>query len=83
MRLTILKFLWSLKQKCFEFNSDFHLKDRKSLAVETAVLWNTPYYILKNLIICFYHVTYAFQSEYTPLSCLNVKELPARNRRDI
>ena len=31
----------------------------------------------------FYHVTYTFQSEYTLYSCLNVKELFARNRRDI
>ena len=31
----------------------------------------------------FYHVTYAFQSESTLYSCLNVKELPARNSCDI
>ena len=30
-----------------------------------------------------YHVTYAFQSETTLYSCLNVKELLARNRREI
>ena len=30
-----------------------------------------------------YHVTYAFQSESTLYSCLNVKELLARNRREI
>ena len=28
---------------------------------------------------CFYHVTHAFQSESTLYSCLNVKELFARN----
>ena len=28
-------------------------------------------------IVCFYHVTYAFQSESTLYSCLNVKELLA------
>ena len=33
--------------------------------------------------VCFYHVTYAFQSESTLCSCLNVKEPLARNRRDI
>ena len=33
--------------------------------------------------VCYYHVTYAFQSESTLYSCLNVKELLARNRRDI
>ena len=31
--------------------------------------------------VCYYHVTYAFQSESTRNSCLNVKELFARNRR--
>ena len=29
------------------------------------------------------HITYAFQSEFTPYSCLNIKELLARNRREI
>ena len=27
------------------------------------------------LIVCFYHVTYRFESESTLYSCLNVKEL--------
>ena len=35
------------------------------------------------MTVCSYHVTYAFQSESTLYSCLNVKELVARNRRDI
>ena len=35
------------------------------------------------LTICSYHVTYSFQSESTLYSCLNIKELLARNRRDI
>ena len=34
------------------------------------------------LIICSYHVTYAFQSESTLYSCLNVEELLTLNRRD-
>ena len=33
--------------------------------------------------VCSYHVTYAFQSESTLYSCLNVKELLAQNRRNI
>ena len=33
--------------------------------------------------VCSYHVTYAFQSESTLYSSLNVKELLARNRREI
>ena len=35
------------------------------------------------LTVCSYHVTYAFQSEYTLYSCLIVKELLAPNRREI
>ena len=33
--------------------------------------------------VCSCHVTYAFQSESTPYSFLNVKELLARSRREI
>ena len=36
-----------------------------------------------SLIVCFYHVTYEFESESTLYSCLNVKELLARSRRHI
>ena len=39
--------------------------------------------IYRFLSVCFYHVTYAFQSESTLYSCLNVKELLARSRREI
>ena len=35
------------------------------------------------LTVCYYHVMYAFQSESTLYSSLNVKELLARYRRDI
>ena len=34
-------------------------------------------------VVCSYHVTYAFQSESTLLSCLNIKELFARSRCEI
>ena len=36
-----------------------------------------------HLTVCSYHVTYAFQSESTLYSCLNVKELLARSMREI
>ena len=49
------------------------------------ILWWYPIaiklYILKYLCSC--HVTYAFQSERTLYSCLNVKELLARSRHEI
>ena len=35
------------------------------------------------VILCYYYVTYAFQGESAVYSCLNVKELLARNRRNI
>ena len=35
------------------------------------------------MTVCSCHVTYAFHSESTPYSCLNVKELLAWNRREI
>ena len=33
--------------------------------------------------VCFYHVTYTFQSESKLCSCVNVKELLAQNTQDI
>ena len=36
-----------------------------------------------HLTVCCDHVTYAFQSEFTLYSCMNIKELLAPNRRDI
>ena len=35
------------------------------------------------MTVCSYHVTYTFQSEPTLYICLNVKEILARNRRNI
>ena len=37
----------------------------------------------KYLFVCSYHVTDAFQSEFTLYSCLNVKELLAQNKCEI
>ena len=36
-----------------------------------------------HLTVCYYHVTYEFESESTLCSCLNVKELLARSRHHI
>ena len=36
-----------------------------------------------HLTVCSHHVTYMFQNESILYSCLNVKELLARNRREI
>ena len=37
----------------------------------------------KNWTVCSCHVTYAFQSESTRSSCLNVKEVLARSKHEI
>ena len=39
--------------------------------------------IRKTMTVCSYNVTYIFQSESTLYSCSNVKELFARNKRNI
>ena len=46
-----------------------------------AVLWIL--FCTAHLTVCSCHVTYAFQSESTLNSCLNVKEHLARHRREI
>ena len=38
---------------------------------------------VRKTIVCSCYVTYAFQSESTPYSCLNVKEVLAWSRREI
>ena len=43
----------------------------------------SPLIKFNNLTVCSCHVTYGFQSESTLYSCLNVKELLARSRREI
>ena len=60
----------------------------KHLACISDILQNavlTVYTFQKTVLltVCFYHVTYVFQSECTLCSCLNVKELLARNRHNI
>ena len=42
-----------------------------------------PYISIYQRSVCYYYITYAFQSESTPYGCLNVKEFLARNRRVI
>ena len=51
-----------------------HIYTCSELTIKVAIWW-------KNYLTVYsYHVTYAFQSESTLCSCLNVKELVARNR---
>ena len=53
-------------------------KMKSALLIRT-LLWK----IQEHLTACSSHVTYAFQSESTLYSCLNVKELLARSRHEI
>ena len=55
----------------------------EKLASHYAKNKNFLIYSRKKNTVCYYHVTQAFPSESTLYSCLNVKELLARNRRDI
>ena len=64
--------LWSASQINLRWESSLK-------AISNVNLLSTTYY----LTVFFYQVTYAFQSESTLYSCLNVKEILTRNRRDI
>ena len=55
----------------------FHLREKDAHISYTTARENVF------LIVCFYHVTYEFESESTLYSCLNVKELLAQSRRHI
>ena len=61
------------------FLSSFNISGSKSKSLINNKIISSAFY----LTVCFYHVTYAFQSESTLYSCLNVKELLARSRREI
>ena len=65
--------IWSLSD-CSGTRTHNHLSQRHNHWV---------YICTVHLSVCFYHVMCTFQSESTVCSCLNVKELFIRNRRDI
>ena len=51
--------------------------------INLGIRHTTLYGLYIRITVCSYYVTYAFQSESTLCSCLNVKQLLARNRRYI
>ena len=62
--------------------------DRLNPVKDSKPFWKSckPYFSNKHsfgVTVCSCHVTYAFESESTLYSCLNVKELLARSRREI
>ena len=64
-------------------NYVYQLLDLKSPKTVPLLRQYKIFKVLPGMIICSYHVTYVFQSESTLCSCLTVKELLARNIRDI
>ena len=64
--LMLLKFTWSIENII------------KQIACDITLIT----LLMNRLTVCSYHVTYAFQSESTLYSCLNVQELLARSRRE-
>ena len=68
-------------RKRWEMCSKLTIKTIKSDIILVSLLLIWIYFT--TLTVCSYHVTYAFQSESTLYSCLNAKELLARNRREI
>ena len=57
------------------------MKETKSReSPSTPYAYNTD---IKSVTVCSGHVTYAFESESTLYSCLNVKELLARSMREM
>ena len=71
-----------LKMSLYLFNVyDFLLMSSQlKTKLKNSVLNKKLYF---SLSVCYYQVTYAFQSASTLYSFLNVKELLVRNRRDI
>ena len=64
---------------CFAYLRKLHLQQAQKLVSVKGIFLKVKDFST----VCSYHVTYAFQSESTLYSCLNVKELLARNRREI
>ena len=77
-----MKNSWSLNLLIFHL---FEAIQQNSIPKSFAECRNqpTPNWTEIILTVCYYHVTYAFQSESILYSCLNAKKLLARNRRDI
>ena len=55
----------------------------RSVIFRNLTRWLSVVQLKTTLTVCSCHVTYAFESESTLYSCLNVKELLARSRREI
>ena len=72
------RFIRALKNKDYKHMTSIS----KNMFFDISLLIQSRVHIL-TLTVCSFHVTYAFQSEFTLYSCLNVKELLARSRCEI
>ena len=71
-----------INERIFVIFIRFHISDTKGIRTRKhTVLWARICTV--HLTVCYHHVTHAFQSESTPYSCLDLKEILARNKRDI
>ena len=85
-RLNFHDFSWQEIFKIFQIWTKYAILERISLYIsffETFVSNRSFICNHHQTTECSYHVAYAFQSESTFYSCLNVKELLAQNRSDI
>ena len=71
------RFLQSLKYGNITDADYMHAKDCKDFETKNLGVYNGLYVSSDTLTVCSCHVRYAFQSESTLYSCLNVKELLA------
>ena len=61
----------------------FKAIDKILITYITHIIYITLITYITHITLCSCHVTYAFQSELTLYSCVNVKELLARSRQHI
>ena len=67
---------------CLNYGDGLTAHETDDLLLEKKKCWIRT--LVNNIMtLCSYHVTYAFQNESTLYSSLNIKELLARNRREI
>ena len=85
LHLLVLVFTWvtvNHSNRVSELNSSW-LSTEPRLNLSFYGILSLKYITYNGMTVCFYHVTYAFQTESTLYSCLNVRELLAQNRPEI
>ena len=73
----------SSAEECTETLEEVKLAKITSMELHSTELHSAKNENKHKYTVCSCHVTYAFESESTLYSCLNVKELLARSRREV